>query len=195
MSYDYEVYDQEIQKTIQFKKIDFDRDAELIHKWMMEEHVHPFWNLNIPFEKFQDHLEKALSDSHQTLYAGYLDGVAMSYWEAYWVKGDVVEETYTPAPFDQGIHLLIGEREYLGKGLSLPLLRAMVSYQFQEKKTNKVIAEPDIRNDKMIHVFEKCGFKPVKPITLPDKTGLLMFCERSEFEKRWLNDGLHEQIK
>ncbi|TMU84597.1 acetyltransferase [Bacillus sp. BHET2] len=183
-----------MQKTIQFQKIDFERDVNRIHKWMMEEHVHPFWNLNIPFSEFQAHLKKALSDQHQTLYAGCLDGVAMSYWEAYWVKGDVVEEAYSPAPYDQGVHLLIGESEYLGKGFSLPLLRAMVSFQFKERKTMKVVAEPDIRNDKMIHVFEKCGFIPVKPIILPDKTGLLMFCERNEFEKRWQNEQLHEHI-
>ncbi|MFI8688218.1 GNAT family N-acetyltransferase [Rossellomorea sp. NPDC077527] len=195
MSYDFKVYDQEIQKTIAFKKVDFDRDAVLIHKWMMEDHVHPFWNLNIPLDQFQSHLKKALSDSHQTLYTGYLDGVPMSYWEAYLVKGDVIEETYSSAPYDQGVHLLIGEKEYLGKGLSLPLLRAMVSFQFHERETKKVVAEPDIRNDKMIHVFQKCGFQAVKHIDLPDKTGLLMFCERSEFEKRWQNEGFYNDNK
>ncbi|MBM7587539.1 RimJ/RimL family protein N-acetyltransferase [Bacillus pakistanensis] len=195
MSYDFEFYDKEIEKTIAFRKVVYERDVEHIHNWMMEEHVHPFWNLNVPFEQFSDHLKKALSDQHQTLYIGYLDDVMMSYWESYWVKGDVVEQTYPSAPFDQGIHLLIGEKKYLGKGFSLPLLRAMIYFQFQELQTGKVIAEPDIRNDKMIHVFKKCGFTQIKPIKLPDKTGLLMFCERNEFEKRWPNVQFLKAIK
>jgi RimJ/RimL family protein N-acetyltransferase len=195
MSYNFELFDEEIQKTIAFREVEYERDVELIHTWMMQEHVHPFWNLNVPLKQFRSHLKKALSDEHQTLYIGYVEDVMISYWEAYWVEGDVVETTYSSAPFDQGIHLLIGEKEYIGKGFSLPLLRAMISFQFQVSRTDKVIAEPDIRNDKMIHVFNKCGFKPIKPITLPDKTGLLMFCERKEYEKRWGNVGFHKEIK
>ncbi|WP_396266121.1 GNAT family N-acetyltransferase [Halobacillus salinarum] len=183
-----------MQRTVAFRKVAFEKDAELIHSWMLEEHVHPFWHLNIPFSEYKEHLQKAINDQHQSLYIGFLDDRPMSYWEAYWVKGDVVEDTYSPMPYDQGVHLLIGEQEFLGKGLSLPLLRAMVQYQFQESMTNKVIAEPDIQNEKMIHVFKKCGFKPIKPIELPDKTGLLMFCDRNDFEKRWPYDKLYKQV-
>ncbi|RNA69733.1 GNAT family N-acetyltransferase [Alteribacter keqinensis] len=184
MLYDFEYLDDSICQKIAFKQVT-ENDDELIHKWMNEEHVHPFWNLNITLKAFKSHLKKALADKHQSLYLGFLDGQAVSYWEAYWVKGDVVEKAYTAHPYDQGVHLLLGEKRYLGKGYSLPLLRAMVRFQFQVNDTKKIVAEPDIRNEKMIHVFKKCGFKPIKPIELPDKTGLLMFCERKEFEGRW----------
>lgn len=102
----------------------------------------------------------------------------MSYWESYWVKGDIIEDYYESEEGDQGIHLLIGDPDYLGKGLALPFLRAMVKFQLLTSTTNKVMAEPDIRNAKMIHLFEKCGFTPIKEIELPDKTALLMSCTR-----------------
>ncbi|OYD56819.1 GNAT family N-acetyltransferase [Fictibacillus aquaticus] len=172
-------------KTISFVKVELERDAAMLHEWQQQPYVIPFWKLDIPFEAYVKHLEKFLADTHQTLYLGLIDGVPMSYWEAYWVKGDVVEDTYDYHPHDQGIHLLIGEEAYLGKGYALPMLRAMVAFQFLSKKTEKVIAEPDITNDKMIHVFETCGFEKVKPIQLPDKTGMLMFCHRETFERRW----------
>ncbi|MDQ0483253.1 GNAT family N-acetyltransferase [Guptibacillus hwajinpoensis] len=171
--------------TISFQRVDFKRDVELLHRWMNEDHVHPFWNLNVSLDVFKNHLKNALADTHQSLYVGMVEGTPMSYWEAYWVKGDVTEDTYESEPYDQGVHLLIGEKEYLGKGLATPLLREMVAKQFKEKRTKRVIAEPDIRNEKMIHVFQKCGFEPAFPITLPDKTGLLMFCERDQFERMW----------
>ncbi len=181
----YEFYDEEIGRKISFRKVEFERDVDMIHTWMTEDHVHPFWNLNIPIDKFREHLKKALNDDHHTLFIGCLDDVPMSYWEAYWVKGDVLEKMYGAAPHDQGVHLLIGDKEFLGKGYSLPLLREMVRFQFQDERTEKVMAEPDIRNEKMIHVFKKCGFEPNGSVELPDKTGLLMTCERGEFEKRW----------
>ncbi len=39
----------------------------------------------------------------------------MSYWESYWVKGDIIEDHYESERGDQGIHLLIGDPDYLGK--------------------------------------------------------------------------------
>jgi acetyl CoA:N6-hydroxylysine acetyl transferase len=185
MQPEFSFYDPTIEKTISFVKVELERDVSLLHKWQHQPYVIPFWQLDIPFEEYKIHLEKFLADQHQTLYLGLIDGRPMSYWEAYWVKGDVVENCYEPHPEDQGIHLLIGEEDYLGKGYALPLLRAMVHFQLLHEGTEKVIAEPDIRNKKMIYVFEKCGFEKVKPIELPDKTGLLMHCYRKTFERRW----------
>ncbi|MFG6148091.1 GNAT family N-acetyltransferase [Halobacillus sp. B23F22_1] len=173
---------------IAFRDFDMENDFSRIYKWMHQPYVIPFWQLNLPKEKLRNHMRAAIEDTHQSLYIGSIDGQPMSYWEAYWVQGDVVEKYYEAEPYDQGIHLLIGEKEYLGKGWSLPLLREMVDFQFKWKTTQKVIAEPDHKNEKMIHVFEKCGFKKIKKIELPDKTGLLMFCDREDFEKRWKYD-------
>lgn len=178
-------FDTAIKRSLSFSKVEFERDAALLHRWQQQPYVVPYWKLNISFEDYKKHLKKFLDDEHQTLYLGLIDGVPMSYWEAYWVRGDVIENAYDPHPEDQGIHLLIGEEAFLGKGYALPLLRAIVNFQFLHQETEKVIAEPDIRNEKMIHVFEKCGFEKVKPIELPDKTGMLMYCHREAFERRW----------
>lgn len=188
MRLEYESYDESIQRTIGFREAT-DDDVELVHKWMNEEHVYPFWNLNISIDRFKDHFQKALADAHQTLYIGMVDGEVMSYWESYWVKGDVLEKFYSAGAEDQGVHLLIGEKDFLGAGYALPLLKAMVRFQFQHAQTTKVVAEPDIRNEKMIHIFEQCGFTPRAPVTLPDKEALLMFCEREDFETRWKDEG------
>jgi acetyl CoA:N6-hydroxylysine acetyl transferase len=185
MQPEFSFYDSTIEKTLSFVKVDLKRDVSLLHKWQQQPYVIPFWKLDISFEDYKQHLEAFLEDKHQTLYLGLIDGVPMSYWEAYWVKGDVIENCYESHSGDQGIHLLVGEEAYLGKGFALPLLRAIVHFQFLSLGTEKVIAEPDIRNEKMIHVFEKCGFEKVKPIELPDKTGMLMYCHRVKFERRW----------
>ncbi|MDN4073975.1 GNAT family N-acetyltransferase [Fictibacillus terranigra] len=191
MVFSFEIFDDELKNKISFRQVDFDKDAELLYRWMNEEHVIPYWKLNGPKETYFQHLLTALHDEHQKLYIGYVNGRPVSYWESYWVRGDVMEEAYEAEPNDQGVHLLIGETDCLGKGYSLPMLKAMVRFQFQKPFTEKVIAEPDIRNKKMIHVFEKCGFVPIEPVKLPDKTGLLMFCDRDAFHRRWKYEDKH----
>ncbi|WP_239587110.1 GNAT family N-acetyltransferase [Bacillus ectoiniformans] len=181
----YEYADPIINKTISFRPVSFEKDVNTLHSWMHKEHVIPFWQLNISIEMYRLHLQKFLKDNHQTLWIGEIDGVPMSYWESYWVKDDIIGRYYDYGEHDQGIHLLIGPDNYLGKGYIYPLLLTMLFKQFQVKETDRIVAEPDCGNEKMIHVFKKCGFKAVKEVTLPDKTGLLMICERKTFESRW----------
>ncbi|BAB06340.1 GNAT family N-acetyltransferase [Halalkalibacterium halodurans] len=180
----FEVFDHVVNKKLSFRHVTMD-DVDMLHSWMHEEHVIPYWKLNIPLVDYKKHLQTFLNDDHQTLMVGAINGVPMSYWESYWVKEDIIANYYPFEEHDQGIHLLIGPQEYLGQGLIYPLLLAIMQQKFQEPDTNTIVAEPDRRNKKMIHVFKKCGFQPVKEVELPDKIGLLMKCEQNVFEKRW----------
>jgi RimJ/RimL family protein N-acetyltransferase len=184
-TYPYFRYDPICEKTISYRQVNLESDVELLHSWMNEKHVVPYWKLDLPLSDYKLHLQKFLKDDHQTLLIGEIDGVPVSYWESYLVKGDLIGNYYEFDEYDQGIHLLIGHKAYLGKGYIYPLLLTILFHKFRVSETTKVIAEPDIRNEKMIHVFKKCGFIPIKEIELPDKTGLLMFCERGVFERRW----------
>ncbi|WP_085521075.1 GNAT family N-acetyltransferase [Tuberibacillus sp. Marseille-P3662] len=185
MSNAFTLFDPAIQRNITFRQVSMDKDLHRLHRWMNETHVIPFWQLNMPLWQYKQHLETALSDHHQTLYIGELDGVPMSYWESYWAAQDIIRGFYPAGNDDQGTHLLIGNPHYIGKGYSLPLLRAMTAFQFKWKQTHKVVSEPDIHNKKMIHIFQKCGFEPIQEIELPDKKALLMVCDRHSFYRRW----------
>lgn len=183
----YERYDPIIQKKITFRRVRLEEDVIRLHSWMHEPHVIPFWNLNLSFKKYKEHLQTFLHDHHQILLIGEIDEIPMSYWESYWVKDDIIGKYYPFDEYDQGIHLLIGPKEFLGKGYIYPLLLTILNIKFQVQETTRIVAEPDIRNKKMIHIFQKCGFQPVKNVELPDKTGLLMTCERRDFVKRWID--------
>jgi acetyl CoA:N6-hydroxylysine acetyl transferase len=184
-TYPFQHFDPVHQMEITFRNVSFEHDVNLLHAWMNEPHVIPFWKLDIPLTDYKLHLQNFLQDDHQTLLIGKIDGVPSSYWESYWVKGDIIGNYYDFDEYDQGLHLLIGPKEFLGKGYIYPLLLTILYRKFQVSQTMKVIAEPDINNKKMIHVFKKCGFTPMKEVELPDKTGLLMVCERHVFESRW----------
>ncbi|MFK2825222.1 GNAT family N-acetyltransferase [Bacillus sp. B190/17] len=183
--YPFTMRDSQVKQDITFRPVSLQEDFDHLYKWMHEPHVIPYWNLNIDKDAYMNHLQTFLNDSHQQLLIGEIDGVPMSYWESYTVEGDVIGEYYSYDPNDQGIHLLIGEPGYLGKGYIYPLLLSLLKRKFEIAETKRVVAEPDIRNEKMIAVFRKCGFQPIKKVNLPDKTGLLLSCERKVFERRW----------
>ncbi|WP_135824395.1 GNAT family N-acetyltransferase [Halorussus ruber] len=181
-TYSYRRYSDDIDKTIAFREVSLNRDLGRLHSWLNEPHVLPYWTQDDPLPQVRDTIAERAANDDQTLYVGYLDHVPMSYWESYWAARDGLSAYYDARPTDQGIHLLIGPPEYLGYGYATPLLKSMVAFQFQHSETQRIVTEPDVQNEKAIHVFENCGFEPQREIAMDEKDALLMFCERERFE-------------
>ncbi|MFB6222791.1 MAG: GNAT family N-acetyltransferase [Haloarcula sp.] len=189
--YDYQTYDPCIEQTISLRQATLDRDLGRLHAWLGSDHVKPYWQLDLTLPAFRDRLATKLADDHLTPYIGCLNHVPVSYWECYWAAEDDVANHYDADPADQGVHLLIGPEEYLGRGYALPLMRAVVAMQFRHSETERVIAEPDARNERVIHVFEQCGFEPRQEFHFDEaeKDAVLMVCERERFEAEVLTDA------
>ena len=185
-NYDYQRRDADAGKTISFRRAEMERDLGRLHRWLNEPHVLPYWQWNDPLPEFRTRLADKLADGHQTLYVGHLDHVPMSYWESYWAAEDDLAEQFDARPADRGIHLLIGVPEFLGHGYAKPLLRAMTAFQFRHDETDRIVTEPDVRNERVVHVFEECGFEPRRELSLDEKDALLMVCERERFESEVL---------
>ncbi|QCS44125.1 GNAT family N-acetyltransferase [Natrinema versiforme] len=183
--YDFEYYDETIDRHIGFRPVSLERDLGRLHAWLGSDHVKPSWDLDEPLPAFRETLREKLADDHQTLYIGCLDHVPMSYWERYWAAEDDLAAYYDAEPTDQGIHLLFGPPEYVGEGYGVALLRAMVAFQFSHPETDRVVAEPDARNDAVLTVFERCGCETQRQFEFSEeeKTANLVVCTRERFER------------
>ncbi|ELZ16404.1 siderophore biosynthesis protein [Natrinema thermotolerans DSM 11552] len=183
--YDFEYYDRTIDRHIGFRPVDLERDLGRLHAWLGSDHVKPSWDLDEPLPEFRETLREKLADDHQSLYIGCLDHVPMSYWERYWVAEDDLAAYYDAEPADQGIHLLLGPPEYVGEGDAIPLLRAMTAFQFSHPETDRVVGEPDARNDAVLTVAQQCGFEFRRQFEFPEeeKTANLVVCTRERFER------------
>lgn len=194
---DYRTYDHGIERTISFRQATLARDLGRLHAWLGSDHVKPYWQLDLPLPQFRDELAAKLADDHLTPYVGCLDHVPMSYWECYWAAEDDVANHYDADPTDQGVHLLVGPEEYLGHGYARPLLRAVVAMQFRHPETDRIVAEPDARNERAIAVFEDCGFESCGEFHFDEaeKDALLLVCERDRFEREVLADQAAEPTR
>ncbi|WP_126663854.1 GNAT family N-acetyltransferase [Haloterrigena salifodinae] len=183
--YDFEYYDETIDRHIGFRPVDLERDLGRLHAWLGSDHVKPYWQLDESLPEFRETLREKLADDHQTLYVGCLDHVPMSYWERYWAAEDDLSAYYDAEPADQGIHLLIGPPEYLGEGYATPLFRAMMALEFSHPETDRVVAEPDARNDAVLAVLEQCGCELRRQFEFAEeeKTATLVVCTRERFER------------
>lgn len=69
-----------------------------------------------------------------------------------------------------GLDFGIGAKGFLGKGLAAPTLRALVDFYRREvdTKADTFFIDPDDKNPRAAHVYEKAGFKDVG-VFKPDK--------------------------
>jgi RimJ/RimL family protein N-acetyltransferase len=168
-------------RTAEWRPMDPDTDLDVLYGWMHQPHVAPYWELDVPRPDLADYLRGAATDEYRDALLGTLDGEPASYWEAYWAQHDRLATFCPTEPYDQGVHLLIGPPELIGRGLGPRLLAAVMAWQFaREPRTRRLLAEPDARNERSVRLFERCGFRPAGEYDLPEKRAVLMVAHRPE---------------
>ncbi|MFI0977197.1 GNAT family N-acetyltransferase [Streptomyces sp. NPDC021093] len=162
------------------RAVDPAADVAQIHAWMCDPEVARYWALDRPEPQIEAYLREQCVSVHSTPYLGCLDGVPMSYWELYRADLDPLAAHYTARARDAGVHLLLGPSEFRGRGLGARLLRAVTDWQLETQLyAERVVAEPDIRNERSVRAFERAGFRKVREVDLPGKRAALMIRERT----------------
>jgi RimJ/RimL family protein N-acetyltransferase len=146
-------------------------DKKLIEEWFDEPHVKEFWDKG---KKIWENCES------------YLDGQKerLDYWICSYesksfgliMTSDAAEpdprQTQTPDYFipwiePDGITLtldfIIGERDFLGKGLASLTLKKFT--EVQDPSIKALLVDPEVKNGRAIHIYEKVGFVRVSTFT------------------------------
>lgn len=162
-----------------WRRVDPDRDADLVHGWMQLPHVAPYWQLELPPDRIAGYLAALESDEHSEGMISEVDGGPAGYWEIYWAHRDRLAEYCRTEPADQGVHLLLGPPELIGRGLGSRLLESICGWMFaRDRSTMRLMAEPDVRNLRSVAAFRRCGFEAEAELELPEKRAVLMVRHR-----------------
>jgi RimJ/RimL family protein N-acetyltransferase len=136
-------------------------DTEYLHKWMNEPRVAHFWGESGPQSHQEEFLRKGLKNKNSFPVIGCFDGIPFGYFELYWVKEDTLGK-YVPnvGDYDRGFHCLVGEQEYRGEHRVKVWLSALVHYLWlADNRTETVMLEPRVDNDKYVALLQKRSFK------------------------------------
>ncbi|MFV8256476.1 GNAT family N-acetyltransferase [Bdellovibrio bacteriovorus] len=176
-----EIYNSQNGCYYSFRPFSIDRDFDVYYKWMHQKYVSQWWDLAKTRQELEAHLINELSDKHQDLFIGFIDGRPVSYWERYWLQDDILGKYVDARPFDQGLHFLIGETAYLGRTYTPSLIAAFLKFQFQETRTQRIFGEPDIRNRKVLRYAEETCFEMQGIVEMPERASAVMVCRRENF--------------
>lgn len=168
--------------TIALRRLDLDRDTTTLHRWV----THPrsqFWGMTAASpEELRRCYEKQIDSPHSAPYLGLLDGAPRFLVETYDPAHDVLASHYPVQDGDVGMHFLIAPPTgALIHGLSRAVIFTILGFLFSSPGKQRVVVEPDVRNDKIHPLNRAAGFRYAKQILLPHKTAWLAFCTRPDF--------------
>lgn len=172
-------------------------DLAMVWRWWNADHVRGKWSMGIRLGPprpegysvldLTRYLERLLAgDSHVLPVIGMLDGVDMSYIEVYDVGASPLADHPDLASNDRGIHLIIGEPDFIGKGLVTAIGMPLVAWQFAtHPRAERVVVEPDAKNARAIRAAQNAakdaGVQERANVQLKHKVATLLFVERSSF--------------
>ncbi|MGW0890424.1 GNAT family N-acetyltransferase [Saccharopolyspora sp. NPDC002578] len=150
-------------------------DPALVHRWMNEDHVAVNWNQAWSLQRWQDELGAQLGGEHSVPCIVSRDGRAVAYVELYRVVRDKLAACYPLHPRDLGVHIAIGEKDAVGRGLGSSLLTSVArGLLAADPECVRVVAEPNVHNGASVAAFGKAGFERSREVGLPGKNSALM---------------------
>ncbi|MCX4582007.1 GNAT family N-acetyltransferase [Streptomyces sp. NBC_01481] len=168
--------------TFTVRPLDPFADAELVHGWV----THPkaaFWLMQDA--KLQDVEREYMAISaheHHHAFIGLKDGEPVFLMERYDPAHVELVGLYDAMPGDVGMHFLVAPTDTPVHGFTRGVITAVMETLFADMATERVVVEPDVRNQAVHALNEAVGFVPEREIKKPEKDALLSFCTRAQFE-------------
>jgi len=166
----------------QMRPVKVPDDITLLRCWLSDARA-TYWGM-------QDMEEVQLADFYRQLAAsgkgqgwlGFYEGRPAFLMESYDPAKDPVGEHYPVQPGDRGMHVLVAPARVPLPGFTRAVFSTVMAFLFQHEQVDRVVVEPDERNER-IHVLNRfAGFVYAQTVQLESKVAALAFCSRLAFQ-------------
>lgn len=158
-----------------------DRDAALLHSWVRADRAR-FWMM-------QEHTVEEVHeiytwlDEQPTHHVWWVrrDGEPVALFQDYLPTAEEVGEHYDVRPGDLGVHLMLAEATAAEPGFTGRVVAFLLERVFADPQVQRVVVEPDARNDKAVARMLRLGFEPGPVVELSTKPAHLAFLTREAY--------------
>ncbi|MEV4687995.1 GNAT family N-acetyltransferase [Microbacterium sp. LWH3-1.2] len=164
------------------------RDALVLQRWLADPHA-AYWDMgDLDVDAVRVYLAGVAADPHQQAWLGLVDGVPTFFAETYDPAQVLLRGIHDPLPGDLGMHVLVappvGESRH---GLTDAVFAAVMTWCFDELGAQRVVVEPDARNDRIRRKNLRAGFTELRCICIDQgghaKTAVLSVCTRDDYAR------------
>ena len=167
--------------TFSLKPFDLEKDTALLHQWVIQPYA-TYWEMSThTLEEVKSEYAKLIAIKDYHVYTGFVNGEMAFLMESYNPSSDLVGEHYSVQDGDWGMHVLVGPPTAPKKGFTWQVFTTILDFLFTQPHIQRVVVEPDVRNDKIHQLNKRAGFIYEKEIQFPHKTAHLAFCSKNDY--------------
>ena len=177
--------------TVSIRPLDVDRDAARIHEWLTHPRAHYWMMTELDEAEVRAYLEGVRDSAHDAGWVGSVDGDDCFYVETYTPDSLIPQNVLATGPGDIGMHLLVAPPAGPAvHGLTDRIMAAVIDFCLKPgdqggRGAERVVVEPDARNDAIIDKNRAAGFTPITEATIMmgeiEKRALVSVCTRADF--------------
>lgn len=169
-----------------------DEDIPIIQPWYQMDYAH-FWNMQgMSVEATAEFYRDAATNGLQA-HLGFHENNPAFVLECYNPHRDPLGDCYPVQPGDLGMHFFVGPAEREIRHYTRDVLRTVMAFLFDTLGAQRVVVEPDVRNERVHRLNRLVGFVDAGTVTLPGKTALLAFCSPHDFAQS-LEEQAHDDV-
>jgi siderophore synthetase component/RimJ/RimL family protein N-acetyltransferase len=163
--------------------LNLDLDLDLLHAWATHPRSHFWGRQGANLDRVREEYARIAANPHHHAWLGSDDdGTPLFLAETYDPAHSELAAHYPVRPGDLGMHLLVAPPTTRRSGVTSAVMRAVMDFCFADPRVERVVVEPDVRNEAIARKNAEVGFVEERLITLHDKVARLSFCTRSSYE-------------
>ncbi|MFJ4319694.1 GNAT family N-acetyltransferase [Streptomyces lavendulae] len=168
--------------TFAIRPLDPFADAELLHGWVTDPKA-AFWMMqDATLTEVEREYVRITTHEHHQAFIGLHEGRPAFLMESYDPAHLELVGLYDAEPGDVGMHFLVAPTDTPVSGFTRAVITTVMASLFADPANLRVVVEPDVRNKAVHALNEAVGFVPEREVVKPEKTALLSFCTREQFE-------------
>ena len=179
--------------TFELRPFSIQDDVEFLHNWVNQPYAQYWGMLNSSIEEVRKAYVELLETPGYEVLTAFWQGEPIFITECYAVEHDLIAQHYEVQKGDRGMHVLVGPPKRKIAGFTWQVFTTIMEFLFADENVQRVVVEPDIRNDKIHALNKRAGFVYDKVLELPHKTAHLAFCTREQFTNAMQRDQLLEK--
>lgn len=147
-------------------------DLPLLFEWLSLPHVAEWWRETKDYESFAKKYKNYIAIDEVGPYLIYDKDKPIGYISWYDAAHDPIRNETFPKP-TYGMDMFIADLNYLGKGYGQKIIKQFIDEIIMPMNPAKIIIDPEITNERAIHVYEKVGFMKTKVVQATDGTDIV----------------------
>ncbi len=162
-------------------------DLQVLHRWVSHERAAYWGMVGMSPEQVRSGYEAICAADHVQVLMGLHDGEPAFLVETYHPSGEPVGRLAPCTDTDRGMHVLVAPPARRIPGFTDAVFLRILEVLFADPVVERVVVEPDIRNEAIRRRNLRAGFVEHGPLDLPAhgpapaKTAMLSTCTRASF--------------